>query len=62
MKFWAVTHRHTAYVEAETEEAAREDCAQQVRENAEPSECDAEEVTQEEYDEHWERQMKAGAK
>ena len=53
MKFWAVTHRHTTYVEAETEAAAREDCADQVRDNADADDCTAEEISEYAYEQHW---------
>lgn len=53
MKFWAVTHRHTAYVEAETEAEALENCAGQVRDNAEADDCTAEEISEREYEQHW---------
>jgi hypothetical protein len=54
-RFWAVTHRHTTYVEAETEAAAREDCADQVRDNAEADDCEAEEISEHAYEQHWAR-------
>lgn len=53
MKFWAVTHKHTAYVEAETEVEAMENCADQVRDNAEADDCTAEEISEHEYEQHW---------
>ena len=53
MKFWAVTHRHTTYVQAETEAAARDDCADQVRDNAEAEDCEAEEISEHAYEQHW---------
>jgi hypothetical protein len=53
MKYWIVTHRHTAYIEAETEAWAKDDCARQVRDNADADECTAEEVSDGEYERHW---------
>ena len=53
MKYWTVTFKHTTVVEAETEEEAREDCANQVRENAEANECEAEEISEEDYEAYW---------
>ena len=53
MNFWAVTHRHTTYVEAETEAEALENCADQVRDNAAADDCEAEEISEEAYERHW---------
>ena len=60
MSFYAVTFTHVGYIEAETEGDAKRDCAEQVRDNAEASECEAEEVSAEEFERHWEEQEKAG--
>jgi hypothetical protein len=60
MKYWAVTFTHTAYIEADTEAEAKQDCAEQVRENAEASECTAAEVSAEEFERHWGEQKERG--
>jgi hypothetical protein len=54
VKFFAVTHRHTAYVEAESEAAALESCADQVRDHASAEDCTAEEIDEREYEQQWE--------
>jgi hypothetical protein len=59
MKYWAVTHRHTTFVAAETEAGAKEDCARQVRDNAGADECTAVEISEGEYGRHWEMQETA---
>lgn len=56
MKYWAVTHRHTTFIAAETEAGAKEDCAQQVRDNAGADECTAVEISEGEYGRHRETQ------
>ena len=61
MKYWAVTHRHTTFVEAETKGEALENCAQQVRDNADAADCEAYEIEQEESDQHWEKALKGAA-
>jgi hypothetical protein len=58
--YWAVTFTHTSFIEANTEGEAKQDCAEQVRENAEASECEAAEVSAEEFERHWAEQEKAG--
>jgi len=40
-------------VDAETEAAAREDCADQVRDNADADDCTAEEISEYAYEQHW---------
>ena len=60
MNYWIAIFKHCTLVEAETEEAACEDLAAQVRDNAEASECVADEISKEEYDEEWEKLMEGG--
>ena len=60
MSFYAVTFTHVSYIEADTEGEAKQDCAEQVRENADASECEAEEVSEAEFERHWAEQEKAG--
>jgi hypothetical protein len=47
--FYEVTHTHTSFIEADAEAEACEACAEEVRENADASECSADEITEEEY-------------
>ena len=58
--YYAVTFTHTAYIEADTEAEAKRDCANQVRDNADASECEAAEVSEAEFERHWAEQEKAG--
>jgi hypothetical protein len=53
VKWWAVTHTHTAYVQCETIAEALEDCVDQVRDHASVDDCDAEEISEREYEQHW---------
>lgn len=55
MKYWAVTFTHTSFIAAETEEEAKEDCVDQVTDNAAPEECQADEIEEKEYNDHWDR-------
>lgn len=59
MRYWRVNFQHTSMIEADTEEEACEQLAQDVRENAEDEECEADEITQEEYDEYWDAVLEA---
>lgn len=54
MPYFAVTHRHRSYIEAETEADACEQLAQSVRDNADSDDCEADEITEEEYALYWE--------
>jgi len=49
MAIWMVTFTHTSRIEADTEGEAKAICAQEVRENAYESECDADKQEDEEY-------------
>jgi len=53
MRFWAVTHKHTAYVQADNEAEACETVADSVRENAVANDCTAEEIGEREFEQHW---------
>ena len=53
MKFWSVTHKHTSYITADTEAEACEILADSVRDNAVANECEAEEISEREFDQHW---------
>ena len=57
MKYWAVRHTHTEYTSAENETDALETVAQSVRDNASAEDCEAQEVTEEEYEKHWQEVM-----
>ena len=54
MRYWIVEHRHTSYIEAETESDAIANAIEQVRDNAEESDCEATEIDQKDYDQFWE--------
>ena len=53
MKYYRVTHHHTAYIEADCAYDAECDCALQVRDNAEAGECESEEISEQEFNDHW---------
>ncbi len=61
MSFYRVTFKHASCIEAQNEECAKGDLVQQVRDNADESDCEAEEITEEEYERHWEAQEEGGA-
>lgn len=54
MPFFLVTHTHTSCLEAANEADAREQLAQAVRDNADSDDCEADEITEEEYALYWE--------
>jgi hypothetical protein len=56
VSFYRVTHTHTSCIEAQNEECAKGDLVQQVRDNADESDCESEEITAEEFERHWEAQ------
>jgi hypothetical protein len=55
-----VTHTHTSCIEAQNEECAKGNLVQQVRDNADEADCEAEEITAEEFERHWEAQEEGG--
>jgi hypothetical protein len=57
VKYYRVTHHHTAYIEADCAYDAECDCALQVRENAEAGECESEEISEQEFNDHWDAMM-----
>jgi hypothetical protein len=62
VSFYRVTHTHTSCIEAQNVENAKAYLVEQVRDNADESDCDAEEIAEEEYERHWEVQEKGGEK
>ncbi len=58
MSYYRVTHHHVSYIEADCAPAAESDCAEQVRQCAQACECESEEISEQEYNDHWAEQLK----
>ena len=53
MPYYAVTFTHTSYLEAESEAAAKAQLVEAVQDNADVSECEADEISAGEYEAAW---------
>ena len=51
MPYYEVVFTHRSFVEADSEAAAKEQLAEAVRDNADASECEADEISADEYNE-----------
>lgn len=60
MPYYEVVFTHRSFVEADSEAAAKEQLAEAVRDNADASECEADEISADEYNAHWDRTDNGG--
>jgi hypothetical protein len=55
MPYYDVTFIHTSCIEADSEDDAKKQLVESVRDNAVADECDAAEISEADYNEYWYR-------